>query len=213
MATPHFRVHTVALTAAAAVVVMSGAAFAARSIGGSADGPAAGRPSHALVMLDLAKVGPSMHAAGFAVGFFYQVAIPTSNDPNLVPVRPGISAATLAPSDKYIASAQAIGAAESSFGVKDTNVVRAVEVSMTSDDGFASHSGEPAWVVVADYSTPTPVGIGSWNQLCIVVDAVTGAYQYAYPTDLSTGAQAAAVRYLKHTRARYKGKRGVLGAP
>lgn len=194
------RTQTVALGVVIALILMSGAALAARSLD-RAPVRTSDRPSP-LVLLDLEQAGKSMQEAGTAIGSFYQAAIPTSNDPSQVPGRPDVSVSSLAPSDTYVSARGAVDAAEASFGIVDTDIVRAVEVRITGPGVTSSPDDEPAWVVVAKYGTPTPV-IGFWSELCIVVDAVSGKYQYAYPADLTKGTQAAIVRYLKHLRAKF----------
>lgn len=187
------------LTAVLMIVLLSGATVTAHALtAGSHSAPA----TAATGVLHIGNHSTPLSVAANSVGAgIAEATIPTSNDPSQVPVRQDVSATYLAPSDQYVPAGQAITAAEGSFGVTDSDVLRAVEVSATASDGIPRHSDEPVWVVIAKYDTPAPLGSGYWSELCIVVDAVTGAYQYAYPTDLSSDAHAAAARAWKRMKA------------
>jgi hypothetical protein len=161
----------------------------------------------------LGAAGLAMASVGARPAVGARLAVVTSTDPSQVPVRPDISVAQLAPSSNYVPVSAAVTAAEQSFGITDSDIVRAVEVSVTASDGIAAHASEPAWVVIADYNTPTSYAGVSWRELCVVVDARSGQYQYAYPTDLNQQALASALSH-QQLRSGHAGRlKGLPGFP
>lgn len=85
---------------------------------------------------------------------------------------------------------EAVAAAKTRFGLSDdqidksTGAVRGV-VSLRGD---SRHQGIRAWIVVADVDVP---GFGPntrklvYHKVCIVIDAVSGKFKFAYATDPS----------------------------
>lgn len=86
---------------------------------------------------------------------------------------------------------QALTAAQREFNVPDAAIDQHIGVvrAKISLRGSEVHRDQKVYIVTADAVTHWPIGQGqtrSYSKLCIVVDATTGRYEFAYPADVAT---------------------------
>jgi len=121
----------------------------------------------------------------------YDLSTVTIGNATSLPLTSGVTASSLpttAP-DLKVSAADAINVAETTFNLTDSAVDQSIGVipAVMSIRTDPLHQDEDSWVVTFD--TPSrPTGPGTqgyeYEKLCVVVDASTGQYLWAYPADL-----------------------------
>lgn len=116
--------------------------------------------------------------------------IPASSNVALLPARPDVrvSARTAGGPSEPVTAAQALHTAESEYSLQDSQVDRTIGIvsATASLDSDPRHQNEPVWIVTTDVPT-RGFSLLTFNtvyeKFCVVVDATTGKYQYAYVAD------------------------------
>lgn len=114
-----------------------------------------------------------------------------SRDVQVVPHVPQVIISAVSASDPAFQSTAdtALAAAKKEFGIRDNEIdysAGIVKASITIA-GDQRHRNERSWIVIVNRTTPSfapGTQNGAFRKLCIVVDAVTGQYEYAYTADL-----------------------------
>lgn len=111
-------------------------------------------------------------------------AIPVSGNVSLVPHHDQFTYAVLGPQEARIPASGAIASATRAFGVLDSQVDRRIGAVRALIGWRADRRRQPirAWIVTADTSLVGPNGI-LYRKICIVVDATTAQYRFAYAAD------------------------------
>lgn len=108
-----------------------------------------------------------------------------SGDVAMLPHRADIMYAPMAQSESRVTVGQAVQAAEAGFGITDgqLDLTTPMVHTLVSIAGDTHRQNERAWIVTANYDIVSPGNGLLYHKVCIVVDAVTGQYQYAYVVD------------------------------
>ncbi len=116
-----------------------------------------------------------------------------STDVQVVPHAPQVIVAPISASDPAFQSTAdaAVAAAKKEFALQDNEIdysAGVVKASVTIA-GDQRHRNERAWIVIVNRTTPSPapwMQNESFRKLCVVVNAATGQYEYAYTADLES---------------------------
>lgn len=119
-----------------------------------------------------------------------------STDVSAVPHKPAMTLVALPPSALQVSASQAVSVAKREFALDDSQLdssvgVVAAELTLGRDPTKQKQQVE---IVTADQDFQGPNGV-LYHRLCVVVDAHTGAYLYAYTAepDSTTELQGAGV--------------------
>jgi hypothetical protein len=124
-------------------------------------------------------------------GMIYQPAVraanpyPVSDRFDTLPHRPDIEIAAFDGGNSTTSAASAVQVATGKFHVQVSQVDHAIGVveARVGIKGDPVHHDEAAWVVTIDYDLRAPGSHELFHKLCVVVDARTGQFQYAYQAD------------------------------
>lgn len=116
-------------------------------------------------------------------------AVSVSYSVSRLPHRPDIVYESLSPSVKVIAPSVAVQAAEVGFGIPSSAIDTSIPVTpaIVTLVGSRNHQHEAAWVITANYNVRGPANGVLYRKVCIVVNASTGRYEYAYAVDPDPG--------------------------
>jgi hypothetical protein len=117
-------------------------------------------------------------------------SVKVSSNVSLLPKRSDVDVVDLAASDMRLKSsaAQALDTAKRQFTLQDAEVDSNIGVvsAIASIVGDPKHHNEAVWIVTADRTyhllAPGRTNLAT-HKLCIVINGLTGQYEYAYTAD------------------------------
>lgn len=131
----------------------------------------------------IASIGHLAHAYNLDM-------VKVSGDVNSLPQRPDIQLAPVSASDPAMKTSAdaAVSAAEREFGLRDAQIDPSIGVvrAVASIEGSPVHHLERVWIVPVDIDTwgrGADIRDTVFHKTCIVIDATTGRYEYAYQAD------------------------------
>lgn len=132
-------------------------------------------------LLALAAVTVASHVADAHAG----TGLRTSANVQRIPSRPDVKLSASPAADSKVSAGAALAAAEAAFGLSDAQIdsnIGIVRARVTVPGDPRRHNLH-AWVVTANVDIMGQ-GPATWNlmyrKLCIVIDATTGRYVFAY---------------------------------